>query len=91
MWACRSTRAQTRVSSTSGLEGPQAAAAARKAAAVFALADELEGQVEAHGMKSLYREIEMPLIVTLAHMESAGMAVDADQARGTVQGGRRSR
>ena len=60
-----------------GLEGPQAAAAARKAAAVFALAEELEGQVDAHGMKALYREIEMPLIVTLAHMEAAGMAVDA--------------
>ncbi len=60
-----------------GLEGPQAAAAARRAAAVFALAEELEGQVDAHGMAALYREMELPLIVTLARMEFAGMAVDA--------------
>ena len=60
-----------------GLEGPQATAAAKRAATVLALADELESQVEQRGMGPLYREIELPLIATLARMESSGMAVDA--------------
>jgi DNA polymerase-1 len=60
-----------------GLDGSQAVAAAKRAAAVLALADELEAQVESMAMGPLYREIELPLIAVLARMEAAGMAVDA--------------
>ena len=62
-----------------GLDGPQAAGAARRASAVFLLAAELEKLVEERDMGELYRDLELPLIVTLAHMEAAGMAVDAQK------------
>ncbi|MCR6713432.1 MAG: DNA polymerase I [Demequina sp.] len=71
-----------------GLGTPQAARAAQGAATVWSLAEVLEPEVEARGMLELYRELELPLVVVLAHMEAAGMAVDsahlamlADEAR----------
>lgn len=60
-----------------GLDGPQALASARRAGTVFALARQLEDEVDGRGMGALYRGLEIPLIGVLARMESAGMAVDA--------------
>ena len=47
-------------------------------AAMPALSDYLEKEIEAQGMEQLLREIEMPLIEVLADMEHTGVRVDAD-------------
>lgn len=58
-----------------GLGTSPAVAAGQRAATVAALAAELEPEVAARGMDLIYREIELPLIEVLAHMEAAGIAV----------------
>ena len=59
-------------------EGPDLEAAARRAVAVGRLVALLDDQIEARGSKSLYEEIELPLIAVLAQMEEAGIGVDRD-------------
>lgn len=56
--------------------------AGRDALAVHHLAGPLAASLDAHGMSSLYREIENPLVRVLARMEQTGVAVD----RGVLQG-----
>ncbi len=46
------------------------------AAALFAVRDEMEGQLAAQGMKELYEKIELPLVTVLFDMEIAGFALD---------------
>lgn len=41
----------------------------------------LINKLEVAGMKRLFREIEMPLVFTLCHMEQAGVKVEADALR----------
>jgi len=65
-----------------GLGTPHAARAAQGAATVWSLADVLEPEVEERGMTSLYRDLELPLVATLAGMEAAGLAVDATHLGG---------
>jgi len=71
-----------------GLDSSAAHSAAERAELVGVLALDLEAQVEDRGMGDLYRDLEVPLIAVLAHMEHAGIAIDdehlkslADQAR----------
>jgi DNA polymerase-1 len=60
-----------------GLEASAAHAAGERAAHVAALAEHLEREVDTRGMGELYRDLEVPLIAVLAHMESTGIAVDS--------------
>nr|WP_084102032.1 DNA polymerase I [Demequina sp. NBRC 110051] len=59
-----------------GLGSSAAQAAGQAAAHVEALAAELHAEVDRRGMTDLYRDLEIPLVTVLAHMEHAGMAVD---------------
>lgn len=61
-----------------GLGTSHAVTAAQRAASVLALAEMLEPEVDERGMGVLYRDIEIPLMTTLAGMEDAGIAVDAN-------------
>ncbi len=54
-----------------------AAAAERRAAACFPLAEALRAQLEAREQWSLYEKLEHPLIEVLADMERTGIALDA--------------
>ena len=58
-------------------EGPAKEAALQaKAAAVAALYEVLPGKLEEAGMEKLYYEIELPLCMVLARMETQGVLVD---------------
>ncbi len=61
-----------------GLGSSAAQAAGQSAAHVLALAAELHAEVDRRGMADLYRDLEIPLVTVLAHMEHAGMAVDGE-------------
>ncbi len=50
-----------------------------RARAVIDLADALTAELEAQGGRHLMAEVELPLLATLARMERAGIAVDADR------------
>ena len=50
-----------------------------RARAVIDLADALMADLEAQGGRHLMAEVELPLLGTLARMERAGIAVDADR------------
>nr|WP_300052908.1 DNA polymerase I [uncultured Nocardioides sp.] len=52
------------------------------ARAVLDLADALDDAVDEHGGTQLLREVELPLIGTLARMEQVGIAVDTDYLEG---------
>ncbi|MGF9756658.1 DNA polymerase I [Microvirga sp. 0TCS3.31] len=52
------------------------------ARAVLDLADALDDAVDEHGGTRLLREVELPLIATLARMEQVGIAVDTDYLEG---------
>jgi len=58
--------------------GDQGADAMIRARAVVELAAALASELEAHGGSPLLRDVELPLLRTLATMERAGIAVDAD-------------
>ena len=65
-----------------GDEQPDAGAAQAsmvRARAVIDLADALMAELEAQGGHHLMAEVELPLLRTLARMERAGIAVDADR------------
>ncbi len=49
------------------------------ASVLFTLQDMMERQMQAQGMTSLYRDVELPLSHVLFTMERAGFAVDAQQ------------
>ena len=53
--------------------------AGQNAYVALAAAEPLLEGLEEQGMLRLYREIEMPLVYTLDHMERAGIAVRADK------------
>jgi DNA polymerase-1 len=53
-----------------------AAYAGERAEAIMALAEVLEDRLEEAGAASLYRDVEMPLLFTLAAMEKKGVLVD---------------
>ncbi|MDH3293631.1 MAG: DNA polymerase I [Acidimicrobiia bacterium] len=53
--------------------------AALEAAAVAVLAPKLSAAVETHGLTRLNRDVEVPLVAVLAHMEHAGVAVDREE------------
>jgi DNA polymerase-1 len=53
-----------------------AAHAAEQADLALQLADRLRPQLAAHGLESLYREVELPLVEVLADMEMTGVKVD---------------
>ena len=53
-----------------------AAYAGQRADALFALAPALKGKLAEAGATSLYRDVEMPLLFTLAAMEKKGVLVD---------------
>ena len=65
-----------------GAHEPDAGAAQAsmvRARAVIDLADALMADLEAQGGRHLMAEVELPLLGTLARMERAGIAVDADR------------
>jgi DNA polymerase-1 len=49
-----------------------------RAAAVMALADVLDAELEAKGQTPLLRDVELPLVRVLADIEHVGIAVDVD-------------
>ncbi|HEX2040510.1 MAG TPA: DNA polymerase I [Acidimicrobiales bacterium] len=58
--------------------------AGRRAAAVARLVPPLVAALEARGLRSLYDDIERPLVRVLAKMEEVGVRVDADYLRGLL-------
>ena len=66
------------------------AKACYEAYTAFASVPVLEKKLEEAGMDRLFREIEMPLVFTLYHMEQAGVKVEGDalKAYGDQLGGR---
>ena len=56
----------------------EAAKSCYEAYTAFASAPVLTKKLEEAGMKRLFREIEMPLVFTLYHMEEAGVKVEAE-------------
>jgi DNA polymerase-1 len=54
-----------------------ASSAGRRVGALLALAEKLLDALEQAGAASLYRDVEMPLLFTLAGMEKKGVLVDA--------------
>nr|WP_268245169.1 DNA polymerase I [Zhihengliuella salsuginis] len=62
-----------------GLEDDAAVPAVRAAYIVRLLTLHLAGQVVEHGASGLLTEMELPLAVTLAHMERTGIAVDGEK------------
>jgi DNA polymerase-1 len=56
--------------------GPDLVAAGRRAVAASRLVEPLTEQMEARGGRSLFEEVELPLVRVLARMEDAGIAVD---------------
>lgn len=59
-----------------GLGSSEVEEVAAQALLVARLATVLRDEVRARGMTDLYRDMEMPLVLTLWRMESAGVAVD---------------
>ncbi|MCZ7532992.1 MAG: DNA polymerase I [Acidimicrobiia bacterium] len=49
---------------------------ARRASAIAELVDPLTAQMDARGGLDLYRDVELPLVAILAHMEAAGVGLD---------------
>lgn len=58
-----------------------AAYAGQRAKAVYCLADATKNRLERAGASALYKEVEMPLLFTLASMEKNGVLVDAGLLR----------
>ena len=58
--------------------------AARRAAAVARLVDPLEQALDARGLRTLYEDIERPLVRVLARMEMVGVRVDDVYLKGLV-------
>ena len=56
----------------------------RRAAALLQLVDPLSAALDARGLRSLYDEIERPLVRVLARMEIIGVRVDSDYLRTLV-------
>ena len=52
------------------------AAAEQQAEAILAVADLLRPQIDAQELRSVYRDIDLPLAPVLAHMEMTGIRVD---------------
>jgi DNA polymerase-1 len=50
-----------------------------------------EGQLETHGLTSLFREVEIPLVEVLADMEEAGVSIDVAWFRSLKERFRRER
>ena len=59
--------------------------ASRRAAAIYQLVEPLGAALDARRLRSLYDEIERPLVRVLARMETVGVRVDADYLRGLVK------
>lgn len=57
-------------------EGPDLEAAARRVVAIDRLSAQLSTELEDRDELGLFNEIELPLILTLAHMEEAGIRID---------------
>ncbi len=55
--------------------------AAERAEVVLRLRDPLEQRIEAEGLATVFREIELPLIAVLADMEQVGIGLDVDKLR----------
>ena len=68
----------------------ESAKACYEACTAYASVPALRKKLEAAGMSSLFREIEMPLVFTLADMEAAGVKVEAEALKvyGDQLGGR---
>jgi len=58
--------------------------AARRAAAVARLVEPLEQAMDARGLRSLYDDVERPLVRVLARMEQVGVRVDGVYLKGLV-------
>lgn len=71
-----------------GLDASAAVAAGRTSAHVQALAAELDAELDRRNMTALYRDLEIPLITVLAHMEDAGVAIDAAHLESLAEGAR---
>ncbi|MDJ0954996.1 MAG: DNA polymerase I [Acidimicrobiia bacterium] len=61
-----------------GATGPDLDMIGRRAVAVRELVGPLRDQLEARGESDLFASIEIPLVTTLARMESAGVGVDRE-------------
>ncbi len=59
-----------------GLDNDAATVASSHAAALFALADRLEQEIDKVGMRELLHDVEMPLISVLTDLELTGVAID---------------
>ena len=57
-------------------EGPNLGAAARRVVAIDRLSAQLATELEDRDELELFTDVELPLIVTLAHMEEAGIKID---------------
>ena len=69
-----------------GTASDPAEEAGRRAAAVARLVDPLVAALDARGLRSLYDDVERPLVRVLAKMEDVGVRVDADYLRSLVAG-----
>ena len=58
--------------------GPDLDGSARRALAVARLVEPLTAEIEARGGRSLFEEVELPLVRVLAKMEDAGIGADRD-------------
>ena len=54
--------------------------------AVRHLIDVLEPEIDRHGLETVYRSIELPLVAVLARMESVGIAVDRQRLENIAEG-----
>jgi len=78
-WSRRSHALPALVTEVLGLPEPDAArpdAVAQSARVALLLRDRLQAELDAQGLASLARDIEMPLIPLLAEMERSGIALD---------------
>jgi DNA polymerase-1 len=57
-------------------DGPDLEAAARRVVAIDRLSEQLATELADRDELDLFREIELPLVLTLAHMEETGIRVD---------------
>ena len=57
-------------------EGPDLEAAARRVVAIDRLSQQLATELADRDELELFREIELPLVLTLAHMEETGIRID---------------
>ena len=65
-----------------GVGGPDLDSAARRVTAVERLAEHLAGELDSRDERTLFDDIEMPLIPVLRRMESLGIAIDREYLEG---------